>query len=40
MRKIYEIFKVLKVQKIIVSAEIIHGNTVYLSIIDLFVQNN
>ena len=29
MRKLYEIFKVLKVQKRIVSAETIRGNTVY-----------
>ena len=28
MRKLYEIFKVLKIQKRIVSAETIHGNTV------------
>ena len=28
MRKLYEIFKVLKVQKRIVSAETIRGNTV------------
>ena len=30
MRKLYEIFKVLKVQKRIVSAETIRGNTVFL----------
>ena len=28
MQKLYEIFKVLKIQKIIVSAETIRGNTV------------
>ena len=28
MRKLYEIFKILQVQKIIVSAETIRGNTV------------
>ena len=32
MRKLYEIFKVLKVQKRIVSAETICGNTVYLTL--------
>ena len=29
MRKLYEIFKIYKVQKIIVSAETIRGNTVF-----------
>ena len=29
MRKLYEIFKVLKIQKRIVSAETIRGNTVF-----------
>ena len=31
MRKLYEIFKVLKIQKRIVSPETIRGNTVYIN---------
>ena len=30
MRKLYEIFKIFQVQKRIVSAETIRGNTVYI----------
>ena len=36
MRKLYEIFKVLKVQKITVSAETIRGNTVVAAATVLF----
>ena len=32
MRKLYEIFKVLNFQKRVVSAETIHGNTVYFEV--------